>query len=227
MWPAYNVGEGLIQLASAFWEREILGENSRPFDWDVAGKNLVLLYTLSLPYFAVLLLLEGGFSSRFHWLIGGAWEKLVLRCYGLSKEDGTHSQNERFGERQYIRDDDVEQERLLIAEHTADVKRDAPVLYLDLWKIYLPPNSGFFGILLSPIRWAFNIVCCRWGRICPCADDSVTSNEEEKQSNAPKVAVRGLTTAIRKEEIFAFLGPNGSGKVSCLLLMSFQDMQLI
>lgn len=51
LWPAFNLGDGLVAITGAFWERNVLGMESNPFDWDIAGFPLVLLFVLSIPYF--------------------------------------------------------------------------------------------------------------------------------------------------------------------------------
>lgn len=58
LWPAYNIGNGLVAMSTAFWEREVLFQDKSPLDWDVAGKSLVILYALILPYFLILLFVE-------------------------------------------------------------------------------------------------------------------------------------------------------------------------
>ena len=60
-WPPYIIGEAFLRLASNYWERQALGGTTSPFSWDVCGRSLTLLYTLSLPYFFGMLILE--FSS--------------------------------------------------------------------------------------------------------------------------------------------------------------------
>ena len=57
-WPPYVLGEGFLRLAGNYWEREITGGTRGPFSWDVCGRSITLLYSLSLPYFFGLLILE-------------------------------------------------------------------------------------------------------------------------------------------------------------------------
>ena len=45
--PAFNVGEGLIELSSAYWERQVLFSDKSPFDWEVTGRSIAL-HELSL-----------------------------------------------------------------------------------------------------------------------------------------------------------------------------------
>jgi len=61
LWPAFNLGDGLVAITGAFWERNVLGMESHPFDWDIAGFPLLLLFALSIPYFGTFI---GGFFPR-------------------------------------------------------------------------------------------------------------------------------------------------------------------
>ena len=106
-WPAYNLGEGLIALSRAYWEREILLKDNSPFDWDLAGKNVLLLFCLTLPYACLLLTLEfaqqgcgGGYIGRYLRSMRDFMDRTMLRCYGIRARD---LDEQRLGEE----DDDV------------------------------------------------------------------------------------------------------------------------
>lgn len=224
MWPAFNLGEGLIQLSSAFWEREALAESSRPFDWQVAGLPLLLLYGLSVPYFAVVLLFEGacdgGIIGVFrHWTMITC-ENLVLRWYGVRERAGALFLDDGLADNMLNRDEDVEQELHLIVENYEEMKHSAPVLFRNVWKIYLPPSSGLFGLFLAPIFRSLGI----FGRCfcyALCAKEVPASvRQEEKHALLPKRAVRGMSVAVRQGETFVLLGINGSGKSTCVGMLT-------
>merc|ERR1712176_571640 len=133
LFPAYNLGEGMLQLCVAYWERKIRGRDRYPLDWDVAGKCVLLNYTLWLPFFFLLLLLEvtqaggsGGRFGRFLRFISGAWERFVLRCQGVQM----YGDNSEFNDG-LDRDDDVEKEREMVMRLDDEQKRNLPVIYAD------------------------------------------------------------------------------------------------
>ena len=213
MWPAYNLGDGLIALASAFWTRRILDDDTRPFDWDVAGKPIALLYSLSVPYFLLLLLLEfshdggsGSFVGRYLRSIRGSCDRSLLRWYGVRKKGDVLALDDGLHEPQEIVDTDVEEERLLVTEQIETLRNSAPVLFADLWKIY-PPSTGLFGVILASIRrFLAAVFCC----FCRRRSSETTEDQEDKRRGLlPKRAVRGITIAVRQGEVLSLLGPNG------------------
>ena len=215
MWPAYNVGDGFIQMASAYWERRILGSDKSPLDWTVAGKPLALLYCLILPYFLLLLMLEyahdggsGGSFGRALRLIHESWERLVLRWYGVRKRDGKLVLDDGLDDTVDIQDEDVQEERIFVLRHSDELKHSAPVMYEDLWKIY-PPSIGMLGVMVSTIRRFLAAILCR---ICRRCRSGSTDSEEQRRAMLPKRAVRGVYTAVEEGETYALLGENGAGK---------------
>jgi hypothetical protein len=217
-WPAYNVGDGFILMATAFWERKILGSAKYPFDWDVAGKPLALLYGLSLPYFTLLLLLEyandcgsGGLVGRILRSVGKTWEKVMLRWHGVREKDGLLLLDDGLvGGDSSLQDDDVESERLFVSENRDELRKTAPVVYENLWKVY-PPSIGLFGVLVTSLRRSLAFVCCFFCRPCSGTRDRSAEVEERRKAILPKRAVRGVTAVIQKGETYALLGKNGAG----------------
>jgi ABC-type multidrug transport system ATPase subunit len=211
-WPAYNVGEGFIQLTSAFWEREILGSEKRPFDWDVTGRSLALLYFLAPVYFLILLLLEysedggsGGVVGRSLRYARGSYERMVLSWYGVRKsgnslllDDGLDESDEQ--------DEDVYQEESYVKSKPG-LQESAPVVLRDLWKIY-PPSAGILGAITGSIR---KLICC----ICVAVRPQ-NSPEDTNERSLPRRAVRGLTTFVKEGETLGLLGANGAGKTTTL-----------
>ena len=61
-WPPFLLGEAFLSMAANYWEREATGGTTGPFSWDVCGRSITLLYTLSLPYFFILLILGERYS---------------------------------------------------------------------------------------------------------------------------------------------------------------------
>jgi len=92
LWPAFNIGEGFIELSSAYWEREVLFSNKRPFDWEVTGRSIALLYGLAPAYMLILLFLEyaddggsGGLAGRVLRYIKGSYDRIMLSVHGVRK----------------------------------------------------------------------------------------------------------------------------------------------
>uniref|UniRef100_A0A7S1DA40 ABC transporter domain-containing protein n=1 Tax=Cyclophora tenuis TaxID=216820 RepID=A0A7S1DA40_CYCTE len=221
--PAYNVGEGFIQLSSAYWEREILGSDKRPLDWNVTGLNLFAVYGLSLPYFLWVLLLEyahdggaGGMLGRGLRKVRGFVETMSLRWHGVRKSsDGSAVMLADGLDSSRGGDEDVTEERNYVVENRGDLIDQASVLLVNMWKVY-PPSVGMFGSIISPIGRCISFICC-----CGCfrsrsSSSENTEEEEEDRSFLPKRAVRGVTTAVTRGETYGLLGVNGAGKTTTL-----------
>lgn len=204
-------------MAQAYWRQAILDEDRSPFDWDVAGKPLALIYGLALPYWTILLLLEyandagsGGIIGRGLRACSRWWEKILLRCYGVRVEDGILRLDDGLDDVGISPDDDVEKERRFVSEHEGELKTKASVLYENLWKVY-PPSIGLFGALLGALRRLIACLCCfACRRFRP--QDRTAEVEDRRKAMLPKRAVRGVTTAVSEGETYALLGKNGAGK---------------
>ena len=209
-WPAYNVGDGFIMMASAFWENKVKERNKNPFDWDVCGKTLLILYVLSIPYFILLLLLEysndggaGGPIGHFLRSWKDTCEKFVLKCYKEGRHDNELDVTEELRGKP---DDDVETEKTFISENLNSLKKNAPLVISKLWKIY-PPSVGIVGVLLSRF-WRFI------RRLFPC------SRNADSPMYMPKRAVQDVSTIVATGECYGLLGSNGSGKSTTMNIIS-------
>lgn len=210
-WPPYNVGEGFIGLARAYWEREVLGSDNYPLDWDVTGRSLAIIYGLALPYFLLLLFLEysddggaGAIIGRVLRTVRSSFTNYLLRWYGVRKSpDGmSFLLNDGLDEGRQ-EDDDVAAEQAFVAQNALHLKDTASVLLVNMWKVF-PPSVGFFGKGCGWIRRMFNIVCC-----CGCfrkQPDTIPDEEDNDKSRLPKRAVRGVSTAIMEGETYGLLG---------------------
>jgi ATP-binding cassette, subfamily A (ABC1), member 3 len=209
MWPAYNLGTGLINMGTAFLEREVLGLDKQPFDWNVCGKSLVLLYSLSLPYLIALLFLEdgipGGLIQRLRWYIGKQYESRLLRSHNIRFQEGKLIANDTHANTKFSMDMDVEKERSSVLENLDDIMLSSPVVFKNMWKIYFPPSSGLISRMCRQICKVITCSCCR---VHSPPNDPASSNESSSNISfsRPKQAVRGLTVAIRKNETFVLLG---------------------
>ena len=199
LWPPFNVGSGLIAMSASFWSREILFQETYPLDWDVAGKHLAFLYGLILPYFLLLLFVEfahdggaGGVVGKMLRRLNENVVKMIFRClFGVEwtqTDDGRYVGEDR-------RDTDVLEEEAFVRENGASLRESTPILFQNLWKIYLPS----VGVLSSGFD------ACR--RACSRPDGT-----DARHRSQPKLAVRGMSTAVGRGEIYALLGANGAGK---------------
>lgn len=220
-WPAFNLGEGFIRMSRAYWEKRVLFIDRSPFDWEVAGKSLTLVYMIAVPYFTLLLILEyahdggaGGVFGRLLRYTRGFFESCMLRIYGVRKAETGLLLDDGLNDSAAGHDDDVEEERLTISQNASEFQKSSSVLFVNLWKVY-PPSVGLFGVLISTLRRAFATVFCCFCRI-NAVKKTEAEREEERRAYQPKRAVRGVATAVRTGEPFALLGANGAGKTSIL-----------
>ena len=218
-WPAYNVGEGFINLSNAYWERQILGLNTYAFDWDVTGRSLAILYGSSVAYFLTLLMLEysedggsGGFAGRVLRNIRGRYEQLSLRWHGVRKADDGISLmlDDGLDESTLSEDTDVAAERTYVTSNTTSLKMSASVLLIDLWKVY-PPSVGIFGSLFVAVRKVGMFLKSRRYICFHGASSAEVVVDDKDRFFLPKRAVRGVTTSIPQGETFGLLGVNGAG----------------
>jgi ATP-binding cassette, subfamily A (ABC1), member 3 len=217
-WPPFLVGEGLAMMAKAYWEKGIHGSNISPIEWDFAGKPIVLLYSLAIPYFAILLGLEysqdggaGGFLGRCLRYGCDSWERLLLRIHGIKNVNGALLLDDGLVDDKDVLDDDVLAEERRVNENSTVFKKTAPIMYHNLWKVY-PPSVGLLGSIMAWLRqilWRIYSCCC-----CCCGKGA--KPEEQRRAYLPKRAVRGVSTVVEKGETYALLGSNGAGKTSTL-----------
>eukprot|EP00980_Cylindrotheca_fusiformis_P001022 scaffold276_cov132-Cylindrotheca_fusiformis.AAC.17 len=213
LWPAFNVGEGFIELASAFWEREVLFSEKRPFDWNVAGSSIALLYGLAPVYFLILLFLEysddggsGGFAGRVLRHIKGTYDRTILSVHGVRKVDNKLVLDDGLADT--VPNDDVKKEADFVKKKV-DLQKSAPIVLRDLWKIF-PPSVGIFGSVAGWIQW---FLCC-------CGLGKSNRSAEDKAQSGPRRAVRGLSAAVQRGETFGLLGSNGAGKTTTLGILT-------
>jgi ABC-type multidrug transport system ATPase subunit len=217
IFPAYNVGDGLISLGTSYYERELFGQDASPFDWDVTGIPIFLLFMLTIPYFVLLLGLEysddggsGGFVGRLLRRIREKRNDLILKRNGVHKSadgelllsDGLNCSTEE--------DEDVILEKNRVIRNELALKSSAKILLVNLWKVYPPSVSKVWREFRQCIKWVFCCYCLR----------NRVENREIDPSTLPKRAVRGLTLAIEEGETFGLLGVNGAGKTTTMAILT-------
>ena len=215
LWPSFNLGDGLVAITSAFWEQNLLGIDSCAFDWDVAGCPLVALFASILPYFGLLLFLEG-YLDHIQQTITLEWERFVIDWYSVKMEhDGMPIQNDGLNVLQML-DGDIRKDKKFVSKKFVQLVHSAPIVFLNVWKVYLTPTSGLCGLVsIFIFRSLYNLGCAlllkeRAGQEVP----------DEDRWLLPKRAVQGLSFAVRKGEAFVLLGVNDSGKSTVLGLLS-------
>jgi hypothetical protein len=197
LWPAFNVGEGFVELSSSYWEREVLFSEKRPFDWEVAGRSIALLYGLAPAYFLILLFLEyaddggsGGFAGRVLRYIKGSYERIVLAVHGVKKVGNKLTLDDGLVD--LAPNDDVKKEAAFV-NGKPNLHKSAPIVLRDLWKVF-PPSIGLLGGLLNRIKW---LLCC-----CGIGEKSNRKEGSDGDHSGPRRAVRGLTAAVQRGETF-------------------------
>jgi hypothetical protein len=176
--------------------REILFSEKRPFEWDVTGNSIALLYGLGPVYFLILLFLEysedggsGGFAGRVLRQIKGTYDRTMLAIHGVREVDNKLLLLDD-GLVDTASNDDVKKEADFVRSKE-DLHVSAPIVLRDLWKIF-PPSVGVIGALAGWFQW---FLCC-------CGLGKSKGSKEENARSGPRRAVRGLTVAVQRGETF-------------------------
>lgn len=171
-----------------------MASEKRPFDWEVAGNSIALLYGLAPVYFLILLFLEysedggsGGLAGRILRNIKGSYDRAMLAIHGVRKVDNKLILDDGLVDTPP--NDDVQKEADFVRSK-AMLHSSAPIVLRDLWKIY-PPSVGIIGAILGWVQWL--LCCCGLGK---------KGSAEDKAQSGPRRAVRGLTAAVQKGETF-------------------------
>jgi hypothetical protein len=175
--------------------REVLYSEKKPFDWEVTGISLALLYGLAPFYFLILLFLEysedggsGGFAGRILRHVKGSYDRILLAIHGVRKADNKLLLDDGLVES--TPNEDVQKEADYVRCNEG-LHTTAPIVLIDLWKIF-PPSVGVFGAFTGWIQW---FLCC-------CGILKSSGEKTESDQSRPRRAVRGLTTVIQRGETF-------------------------
>lgn len=135
-----------LSCESCVVDREILFGERNPFDWDVTGKTITLLYCLAPVYFLLLLMLEyagdggsGGWIGRGLRRIRGSYDRLVLSCHGVHSNNGQIDISNNCTEGTNSDEDVLTEEEYV--NSTPGLEASAPILMKNLWKAF-PPSGG-------------------------------------------------------------------------------------
>jgi len=60
LFPAYNVGEGLVNLSVNYYQNYILGRNVSALSWYVTGRNVAIMASQAVVFLAIVLVTESG-----------------------------------------------------------------------------------------------------------------------------------------------------------------------
>jgi hypothetical protein len=126
--------------------REVLYGERYPFDWNVNGRTITLLYCLAPVYLLLLLMLEyagdggsGGLLGRALRSIRGSYDRLRLSCNGVKSVHGQITLQDDNVENASPDEDVLNEEEFV--KSTPDLKATAPVLMKNLWKVF-PTSAG-------------------------------------------------------------------------------------
>ena len=188
-WPAYNLGEGLLNLASNFWQAQVLSDARSPFHWEACGRQICLLYALAPPYFVWLMLLEYSSDGGSGGVFGRAVRKIRAAAHNF------HNQLSGFEQVSTEEiDDDVMKEKEAVREGKENMIETSPILISELWKTY--PKGSLLTVLFHKIV----------SLMCSCCYKSKHSDWK------PKVAVNNLSIHVENGITFGLLGVNGAGE---------------
>jgi ABC-type multidrug transport system ATPase subunit len=212
--PAFNVGDGLLNLCLSFFERQIFSTDSLPLDWSVAGGPTFFLFILSIPYMCLLLILECSETSGSGGNFGHILRKTRrLMNDGILKYSGVRQNSDgeiMFQDTEDVEDEDVTIMKNQVLTNIEVTKSSAKVLMINLWKIYPKWSSVFYKCLGGEI-WCACFKRCGY---------ETSRDRNYSISDVSKLAVRGLTLAIKKGETFGLLGANGAGKSTTMAILT-------
>ena len=92
------------------------------------------------------------------------WTSMMLRWHGIrtSVDETDATQYSLLGDdvnSQLGDDEDVARERQQVLKNSEELRQNAPVVLLNLWKIY-PPSVGVIGSCLKNIRHFLSVLFC-------------------------------------------------------------------
>jgi len=128
LFPPFTLGEGLINLSTSGFMAQMLGRSEpNPFEWHVAGRNVVYLAVEAVVYLAITFVIESNWLQRLmRWIVqaNGDGEMRAPRSAGCKIED---------------EDEDVAAERRRLAKMRI--------------KVHQPKKDGTLGlhVLASPV----------------------------------------------------------------------------
>ena len=69
IFPPYNIGEGLINIAANYFSNELLGQKTSYLSWKVSGRNIVHLAIGTVIYMAIVLLSEATWIRKIGYFL--------------------------------------------------------------------------------------------------------------------------------------------------------------
>ena len=232
IFPSFNVGVGLFDMATTYWYRVFLHKDATPFDSKICWDSVVYLYGLAIPYFFILLLLEyssdggsGGSAGQTLRWFRESFDQLRLKRLGTSFFSRSNA---------VVNDVDVEKERNFVSKHRDDLRHSASILLTNLWKVYplrkqADSSNIFISLLYNAGQLVNEVVSLIQSALFSSNDTqhidtlpTITDHTGNMHSHHEdvKVAIRGLHMAIPQGETFGLLGVNGAGKTSTLSILT-------
>lgn len=86
LFPGYNIGEGFINIATAYFRIEFLGRKVGFFEWEVAGRSIAFMAAESVGYFLLVLLTESSYFKRSLGALEIFRSRLAGKCPAPSDE---------------------------------------------------------------------------------------------------------------------------------------------
>lgn len=191
--PAYNVGEGLINISTNYFEQTILEAGSSIWSWEIIGRDLVFMFVEAIGYFLMVLLSE---TSVMRTL-----DDRILRLRGVEKFYPPP--------RTTPTDDDV-------AAEEAKVKR--LLAHFSQQTSMVAATNGTNGDFecVNQLDEATDHA----NRIVLLLDNLIKTYPSLDARAKPKYAVRGISLACYDNERFGLLGINGAGKTTTLSILT-------
>ena len=234
LFPPYNIGEGLLNLATAFYQIKYLNADIDYFDWEITGRNIVYMLVESIGYFFIVLLSE---SLLLHSLLRyclmfiyrGKFinppprkntidndvnqEELhvveLIQRLGLNKNlfgvELSAGSSDPVVAKQHVSSIDV--------NNTCNAEQESEVNIDDGNSV---PIQGKYEIVQSideSIETPYALIIDSLIKTYPALDF---------KQGKPNYAVRGISLACPEGERFGLLGINGAGKTTTLGVLTHE-----
>lgn len=223
VFPAFNLGEALINISINELKNSYTGSNTDVFSRHVIGTNIVCMAVQSVVYMVVPLILE---TQIIRQLVTKSID-YIFKCM-------KHQPTESYEYDDSIIDDDVLNERLLIERDAINTcnKQQLSSLLIDtpgsnsnrvsdaLYGCNIPATDHLDDIGTVPSTTP-SVMLHR--SLSLEIDNVVKINSLCKSypnNHTPIVAVQSLSLGIRRGECFGLLGINGAGKTTTMKMLT-------
>lgn len=159
IFPAFNLGEGLINICTAYFRHEVWNESVYLLAWDVTQQNMIYLAAESGLYFLLVLFFDSKLLSSVFAMTAAAFAKRPGPSLQVSPEMPPPDARDR--DRDVVREEEfVETLVQRLKQHQdQEASKQYPLIINKLTKVYGERFQAVKGISLACIRNE-RYVCC-------------------------------------------------------------------